>query len=1414
MPTRLQYQTTECGVAALSMILAYYGCFTSMQAIRDVSGVSRDCMNAADMVRSARHFGLTCKVYRREPEALPAMSFPFVAHLKFIHFVVVEGITADHVLVNDPAEGRSRISKEQFHEMFTGIVITFQPSETFVPHGQAFSPTRALWQRLSRTTKAGLVLAAASSFLLVLPVVSMALVMGGLVEPVTNPVSSALVPALQPGVLYLLVSAPLLYAAIGFFQNLVLAGTQNRMAAELAGELLKAIYNQPFSYFSYRLPSELQRTLYNTGRISRLLCQDLVPLLLSVPTVLIYLAGLFYVSPIIGSLLALLMALYGCVLALMYRVRDRADGVDVLRAPEDYQHLISGVEMIEASKIAGKDHDYVCNEMAVHAVNSSKEQQGLLSRACGSVAGKLVAVAALITTAVGGAGWLLVGQLQTGELISALVLGGGMTMAVQGWPKAQGAYRLWYNLMARHIDVPELSGEEAAPPQETLLADAVAGPCLQMQSVVFGHTRARPALVEGLDFVLWPGEQVGITGPSGGGKSTFGGLAAGLHKPWSGTVQTSALETKEKRFATAPSSPVVWIDKSPFLFEGTVRENLELWHAGYSDNTLWAALKDACLDDVLAARPAGLDSPVDVRGRNFSGGQRQRLELARALLRNPAVLILDEALDALDPALETRLRSALRRRNCGVIVISHRTSTLAACDRTLHFVERKLVDAGVEDFADATATGHAQPLIGDQVPQQQVRDTMAFRTPEPAALTAVLKSLSKRMGCHRFPADRHGAEADAGPIIAQAWRAGLYAQHFRFIRDVWWKRCHWPLLGFLRGTGEPVVVEPTSRGYMVQSTAGGPPVAASARTLQADAYCLYSPHALDDKRAQALFGRGIAAVKTDFLRALILSFTLAALTLIIPLVAGFFMAGNQLSLLTENWDRLVISGVGLLLIFGLLETAKEIALIRLSACLGTSVRAELFQRLIRLRPSFVRTSAPRELTRALASVPRCLKIFQDDILCQGLALPRCLAGLSLLAWIDGRLAAIAGVLLVPFFIVPPAIGIATIALDHEHNHRRVAGRRFLMDILRGFARLRSFGAEFLAADHWQNRYGWELESERKLNLVRSLLKLFTTSYSWFALSLLTVIVVASMAPQSVDLWQIVAGYIALWMTLESAADLGEAMAAAARLRAIRPDLERLLAAPLETKGQILPRGAALTAKGVGFQYPGTQQWALKGASLELAPGEVISIVGPSGGGKSTLLRLLLGFEQAKQGTVLAGGVALDELDLIDWRRDIGVVQQDDRCEMASTIRSQVTGKADKEVRDAWQALELADLADDVRAMPMGIQTIVERDVFSTGQEQRLLIAAQLLRRPSLLILDEATNAITEHQQARILQNIRALGMSCILVSHRESTVMAADRVYMLDGGKMVWSGPPKEFMAQQELVEKIRQERRVDGEPI
>ncbi|MFO7482216.1 cysteine peptidase family C39 domain-containing protein, partial [Oceanibaculum nanhaiense] len=304
VPTRLQYQTTECGVATLAMILAHHGRHVPMEEIRQVTGVSRDCLHAGDMVRAGQHYGLECAAYTREPDDLRRMDFPFVAHLKFIHFVVVEGMTSDRVLVNDPACGRSEIRIERFDEAFTGIVVTFRPGPTFEPGGRKDRLYADLWQRIDGRTKTMFGLAALSACVTSLVVLPLASAFGGAVAAVSQGIE------LSSTAVAVIGAALLARAAASKGQSWALEQARRQMSSHLAGAFLETLVRRSFAYLSYRLPSEQIKSVYGNDRIARLLSRDLAPGLLTLPSAAVCLAAMTYLHAPTGAAVTVLTALH------------------------------------------------------------------------------------------------------------------------------------------------------------------------------------------------------------------------------------------------------------------------------------------------------------------------------------------------------------------------------------------------------------------------------------------------------------------------------------------------------------------------------------------------------------------------------------------------------------------------------------------------------------------------------------------------------------------------------------------------------------------------------------------------------------------------------------------------------------------------------------------------------------------------------------------------------------------------------------------------------------------------------------------------------------------------------------------------------------------------------------------------
>jgi ATP-binding cassette subfamily C protein len=511
------------------------------------------------------------------------------------------------------------------------------------------------------------------------------------------------------------------------------------------------------------------------------------------------------------------------------------------------------------------------------------------------------------------------------------------------------------------------------------------------------------------------------------------------------------------------------------------------------------------------------------------------------------------------------------------------------------------------------------------------------------------------------------------------------------------------------------------------------------------------------------------------------------------LLFDLVIPGSHLNLLLQLGAGLVLAA----LVMGAFEVVREIALLRLGARFQAALEPAIMDRLLDLPGRFFRDFTAGDLTgRALA-----VSAIRDAL--TGPALSALLAsmfsGFSLLVlfWYAPRLALVASVLLVPLAIV---LVVSSARLIHQQRLMAdLVGQlsSLVLQLLNGVSKLRVAGAEARAFAQWAETFSAQRRAAYATRSIVNRQAIFTASFPVLAmLAVFAVVATSPEGPPSVGAFvafttayaQFVAGALAL---LQASSTLVQVLPSYERARPIfdaAPELDDSRDDPGELSG-------AIDLDHVTFRYDPQGPPILDDVSLQCRPGEFIALVGPSGSGKSTLLRLLLGFEQAESGAIFYDGRDLATLDLRLVRRQIGSVLQNGRL-LPGDIVSNIVGSSQLTLDDAWEAARLAGLADEIEKMPMGMHTVIGEgsDTLSGGQRQRLTIARAIVHRPRIVFFDEATSALDNRTQEIVSASLNGLAATRVVIAHRLSTVVNADRIYVLQQGRIVESGTYRELM--------------------
>lgn len=662
----LQQDPTECAAVSLSIILSYYGCHKQISEVRHACGVSRDGSNAANLVRAARTFGLNARGFKKGLKTLENVSLPAVVFWNFNHFLVLEGTDNGRYWINDPANGRRCLDLQEFDRCYTGVIITMQPDASFRQTRKPRHPIHELGHWLSQGSKTK-----RWSLLLSLGVSAV------LISQTTQLITT---PGLWPLIVLALAVIPM--------GQVVSRELEYQLRKELQKQLLSLPEWILQQHFSHELAGRLQRVTELSAQL-RLRLGRSFPLMLGMT---LWLLELIVRNTMMGMVLLLGLLLWGVVQQRNAYTNSSSNLRSGISQIKTAQILQAGLKDPATLKASALEQDLFLHSSGLDAVATRQRQALDYRRELQDWFPQWVYWSLPVLA------WSLASTAKDSGL--TLIIGTfGLCLMLQD---IQAIWATWV-ASKRNISAIRDLKEQSKDPLLTTENDkgeslSALGPAsISLENVSFRYIPVLPPLIQDLNIKARKGQRIALVGSSASGKSTVARLIAGLLQPTEGVVKINGkplLELSQKE----RTHTIAMVQQGMPLLSTTVRNNLSLFDPHISDKKIQTTCEKVGIWEQIKRLPNGLDTTVGSNGIDLSGGEKQRLQLAQALLQKPSVLILDEATSALDAQTEARIEQAIKKLPCTQIVIAHRLSTVRDADEIVVLDDGRIVQQGSHDM--------------------------------------------------------------------------------------------------------------------------------------------------------------------------------------------------------------------------------------------------------------------------------------------------------------------------------------------------------------------------------------------------------------------------------------------------------------------------------------------------------------------------------------------------------------------------------------------------------------------------------------------------------------------------------------------------------------------------------------------
>ena len=696
VPVVMQLEALECGAACLTMVLAYYDKWIPLEQIREDCGVSRDGSNAKNVLVAARSYGMEAKGYRLEPEVLKEQGqFPCIVHWEFNHFIVVDGFKGGKVYVNDPAKGSFAMTEEAFDKGFTGVALMFEPAEGFFKSGKQKSIMGFVKKRMKGT-------ATSLAFIVITTVISSLL---GIIQPGFSRVFlDELLPGNEPGwvapFLIFLAILSLVEAVIAWIERIVSLRISGKFDVVGSTSYMWKVLHLPMRFFSQRMAGDIQQRKDTNASIAETLVDTFAPLTINTGMMFFYFVVMlrYNVGLTITGLISIVINFF--VARMVSKKRINTTRVLMRDQGKLYSTTIAGIEMMETIKSSGAENGFFGKWSGYQAsVNNGQIEYmkintyfGLIPSIVSSVLGSIIVLEGAYLTIKGNFTIGLLTAFQ-GFLSSFTAPAMELISASQTITEMRTSMERIEDVMEYPDDPQITEKEEVAEKEEGY--EKLKGE-VELKNVTFGYSPLGEPVIKDFSMKVKPGSKVAFVGASGCGKSTLSKLISGLYAPWKGEILFDGKPISQINRNVFTGSLAV-VDQDIIMFEDTVLDNVRMWDKSIEEFEVILAARDAEIHDDIVQKPGGYQHKMIEGAKDFSGGQKQRMEIARVLAQDPTIIIMDEATSALDAKTEYEVVNSIKNRGITCIVIAHRLSTIRDCDEIVVLENGEVVERGTHE---------------------------------------------------------------------------------------------------------------------------------------------------------------------------------------------------------------------------------------------------------------------------------------------------------------------------------------------------------------------------------------------------------------------------------------------------------------------------------------------------------------------------------------------------------------------------------------------------------------------------------------------------------------------------------------------------------------------------------------------